>query len=72
MASDISADAINLSMLAALDIGNWRLVLVDHMKRDANVFEGNNGLILTGILTGIGTLLALLVSLHGRRVTTSC
>jgi hypothetical protein len=58
---------MDLSMLAAvMDLNHWRLVLTTHVKRDNDAFEGDKGLILTGILTGIGTLLALLVSLQSR------
>lgn len=32
------------------------------VKRASDVFEGRNGLILTGILSGIGTIVCLLVS----------
>lgn len=39
------------------------------LKRASDVFQGRNGLILTGVLTGIGTIACLLVGLSPSFVT---
>lgn len=43
------------------------LNMVFQWKRDDDMFQGQNGLILTGVLTGVGTLVCLVV-----RVFHSC